>query len=152
MSKNYNEKTRVQMPAMVHLTRLGYKYIGKLYAENAGESFDSDTNILIDSFHSAFARLNPDKKDKWLSVFDDIKKELSDDDLGKQFYAWLVSVSSYTLVDFENPLNNILNRRQLDCLSALKIMLCDFYFFSKICKYSTVESALLNLLASALNL
>ena len=29
MSKDHNEKTRVQMPALVHLTRLGYEYIGK---------------------------------------------------------------------------------------------------------------------------
>lgn len=106
MSKNYNEKTRVQMPAMIHLTRLGYKYIGKMYEENAGETFDSDTNILIDKFHAAFDRLNPDKKDKWLSVFDDIKKELNDDDLGKQFYERLTSISPYKLIDFENPKNN----------------------------------------------
>ena len=26
----FNEATRVQMPALVHLTRLGYKYIGKI--------------------------------------------------------------------------------------------------------------------------
>lgn len=106
MSKQYNEKTRVQMPALVHLTRLGYRYIGKIYEENAGETFDSDTNILIDAFRAAFARLNPEKKDKWLSVFDDIKKELNDDDLGKQFYGRLVSVSPYKLIDFENPENN----------------------------------------------
>lgn len=106
MSKNYNEKTRVQMPAMVHLTRLGYEYIGKMYEENAGETFDSDINILIDKFHTAFDRLNPDKKDKWLSVFDDIKKELNDDDLGKQFYERLTSISPYKLIDFDNPKNN----------------------------------------------
>lgn len=26
----FNEATRVQMPAMVHLTRLGYTYFGKI--------------------------------------------------------------------------------------------------------------------------
>ena len=30
MSDKFNEATRVQMPAMVHLTRLGYKYFGKI--------------------------------------------------------------------------------------------------------------------------
>lgn len=106
MSKTYNEKTRVQMPAMIHLTRLGYQYIGKMHEENAGETFDSSTNILIDKFHSAFIRLNPEKKGEWLSVFDDIKKELNDDDLGKQFYDRLISVSPYKLIDFDNPKNN----------------------------------------------
>ena len=106
MGKTYNEKTRVQMPAMVHLLRLGYKYIGKMYEENAGESYDSDTNILIDKFRTAFERLNPGKEKSWLSVFDDIKKELNDDDLGKQFYERLVSISPYKLIDFDNPYNN----------------------------------------------
>ena len=27
----FNEATRVQMPAMVHLTRLGYKYWGRIH-------------------------------------------------------------------------------------------------------------------------
>ncbi len=106
MSKNYNEKTRVQMPAMIHLTRLGFNYIGKMYEENAGETFDSETNILIDKFRAAFERLNPSKKADWLSVFSDIKKELNDDDLGKQFYERLISVSPYKLIDFDNPKNN----------------------------------------------
>ena len=114
MSKNYNEKTRVQMPALIHLTRLGYNYIGKLYhigtegmsQRTSGTSFDSDTNILISEFQKAFARLNPDKKDTWTTVFEDIKKELNDDDLGKQFYERLISVSPYKLIDFENPKNN----------------------------------------------
>ena len=66
MSKNYNEKTRVQMPAMIHLTRLGFNYIGKMYEENAGETFDSETNILIDKFRAAFERLNPSKKTGFL--------------------------------------------------------------------------------------
>ena len=106
MSKNYNEKTRVQMPAMVHLTRLGYQYIGKMYEENAGETFDSETNILIDKFHSAFERLNPSKKEDWLSVFSDIKKELYDDDLGKQFYDRLIKTSPHKIIDFEHIENN----------------------------------------------
>lgn len=106
MSKNYNEKTRVQIPAMLHLARLGYIYAGKMHEENAGEAFDSSTNILIDQFHHAFNRLNPGKEKKWLSVFDDIKKELNDDDLGKQFYERLTSLSPYKLIDFEEPLNN----------------------------------------------
>ena len=114
MSKDHNEKTRVQMPALVHLTRLGYEYIGKLYhigkekqqQRTAGTSFDEDTNILIAEFQKAFYRLNPTKKEDWSSVFSDIQKELNDDDLGKQFYERLTSVSPYKLIDFENPQNN----------------------------------------------
>lgn len=32
----FNEATRVQMPALVHLTRLGYKYFGKISEETSG--------------------------------------------------------------------------------------------------------------------
>ena len=56
MSK-FNEATRVQMPAMVHLTRLGYGYIGKISEDMAGSVYDPDTNILIDVFKQQFERL-----------------------------------------------------------------------------------------------
>lgn len=55
----FNEATRVQMPAMVHLTRLGYTYFGKITEDMAGTVYDPDTNILINVFKEQFARLNP---------------------------------------------------------------------------------------------
>lgn len=58
MSK-FNEATRVQMPAMVHLTRLGYNYFGKIKDDMAGSVYDPDTNILIDVFRQQFETLNP---------------------------------------------------------------------------------------------
>ena len=36
----FNEATRVQMPAMVHLTRLGYTYFGKITEDMAGTVYD----------------------------------------------------------------------------------------------------------------
>ena len=58
MSK-FNEATRVQMPAMVHLTRLGYTYFGKISEEDAGTVYDLSTNILIEVFQKQFNNLNP---------------------------------------------------------------------------------------------
>ena len=55
----FNEATRVQMPAMVHLTRLGYTYFGKITEDVASTVYDPDTNILINVFKEQFARLNP---------------------------------------------------------------------------------------------
>ena len=43
----FNEATRVQMPAMVHLTRLGYTYFGKITEDMAGTVYDPDTNIFL---------------------------------------------------------------------------------------------------------
>lgn len=58
---NWNEATRVQMPALVHLTRIGYEYFGKITEDMAGALYDPDTNILIDVFKTQFAKLNPEK-------------------------------------------------------------------------------------------
>lgn len=56
----FNEATRVQMPALVHLTRLGYNYYGKISEESVGKIYDGDTNILLEVFKSQFEKLNPD--------------------------------------------------------------------------------------------
>ena len=105
MSK-FNEATRVQMPAMVHLTRLGYKYFGKIHEATKGTVYDDDTNILLEVFKKKFGELNPGHEGEYLQVLRDIRKELNDDDLGRGFYQRLRSVSPVRLVDFENPKNN----------------------------------------------
>ena len=46
----FNEMTRVQMPALVHLTRLGFTYYGRIFEDMAGTVYDPDTNILRDIF------------------------------------------------------------------------------------------------------
>lgn len=52
--------THVQMPALVHLTRLGYTYYGRIFEDMADTIYDPDTNILKDVFISQFKELNPD--------------------------------------------------------------------------------------------
>lgn len=107
MSGGFTELTRVQMPAMVHLTRIGYDYFGKIHESQAGTVYDSDTNILIDVFKTQFEKLNPEKKDLFQQTFKDIKIELDNDDLGRSFYNRLVSVTPTKLIDFDNPNNNV---------------------------------------------
>lgn len=69
----FNEATRVQMPAMVHLTRLGYTYFGKISEEMAGTIYDPDTNILIDVFKKKFAQLNPERAGEAMQVLREIR-------------------------------------------------------------------------------
>lgn len=104
--KDFNEATRVQMPALVHLTRLGYTYYGKLSEEQSGVVFDGDTNILIEIFRSQFHKLNPGHEAEFDQTLQTIRQELDYDDLGRSFFNRLKSVSPTRLVDFENPLNN----------------------------------------------
>ena len=84
MSK-FNEATRVQMPAMVHLTRLGYKYWGKISEEGAGTVYDPSTNILIAEFEKQFDRLNPNSSITAKQMLQDIRNDLKNDDLGYAF-------------------------------------------------------------------
>lgn len=105
--KQFSEATRVQMPAMVHLTRIGYTYYGKLGEDKNGTVYDGDTNILLSVFEQQFKKLNPEHEGEWMQVLKDIRKELNDDDLGRGFYNRLKAVSPVKLVDFDNIENNI---------------------------------------------
>lgn len=105
MSK-FNEATRVQMPAMVHLSRIGYNYFGKISEEDANVVYDPSTNILIEIFKSQFEKLNPNYTGSVDQVLQDIRNDLKNDDLGYAFYQKLKAVSPVRLIDFENPEKN----------------------------------------------
>ncbi len=96
----YNEITRVQVPALMHLAKLGYNFISQKNKPN----LDTATNILIDSFTQAFERLNPTKNAQ--DSLAEMKKRLNYDDLGKSFYEYLLK-SEYQIIDFDNPNNNL---------------------------------------------
>lgn len=102
----FNEATRVQMPGLVHLTRLGYEYYGKISEETAGTVYDPDTNILRTVFLQQFGKLNPGHEGEAEQTLRAIRQELDNDDLGRSFYKRLTSVSPIKLIDFENPVNN----------------------------------------------
>lgn len=103
---SFNEATRVQMPALVHLTRLGYQYYGKISDTSAGVMYDPDTNILTDVFKKQFVKLNPEQEGKAEEMLRTIRQELDNDDLGRSFYKRLSMVSPVRLIDFEHPENN----------------------------------------------
>ena len=103
----FTEATRVQMPAMVHLTRLGYLYYGKMGDEQKDKHiYDEETNILLKVFKRKFDELNPDHEGEFEQVLHDIKHVLNDDDLGKGFYKKLTTVSPIKLIDFEDISKN----------------------------------------------
>lgn len=96
----YNEITRVQVPALMHLAKLGYNFISQKNKPN----LDTATNILTDSFTQSFERLNPTKNAK--DSLTEMKKRLNYDDLGKSFYEYLLK-SEHQIIDFDNPNNNL---------------------------------------------
>lgn len=102
----WNEATRVQMPALIHLTRIGYSYFGKITEEMAGSVYDPDTNILIDVFKAQFFKLNPDRAGEAEFMLRQIRQELDNDDIGESFYKRLKSESPVKLIDYVHPENN----------------------------------------------
>lgn len=103
----WNEATRVQMPALVHLTRIGYKYFGKITEDMSGVVYDPDTNILLDIFKKQFEKLNPEKSGEAEAMLRTIRQELDNDDIGESFYKRLKAVSPVKLIDFDHPENNL---------------------------------------------
>lgn len=97
----FNENTRVQVPAALHLCKLGYTYLDNICA------YDTKTNILIDIFLKAVKRLNPGMSGSDASLlFSKIVNIANNDDLGREFYLLLSANSGIKLIDFENPDNN----------------------------------------------
>ncbi len=96
----YNEITRVQVPALMHLAELGYNFI----PQKNKPKLDTATNILTDSFTQSFERLNPNKNAQ--ETLTEMKKRLNYDDLGKSFYEYLLK-SEHQIIDFDNPSNNL---------------------------------------------
>jgi len=100
----FNEDTRVKIPALVHLERLGYGYLSK-----TGLLFDESTNILTDTFIAAIERINGIDHDAAQRALEDIVTKLDNDDLGKEFYSSLIDQSNLKLIDFENFESNTFN-------------------------------------------
>lgn len=98
----FNENTRVKIPAILHLCRLGYDYISLYKVKN-----DESTNIFTDIFTESITRINPDMDGSDVKrVFDDVSLALDNDDLGKAFYNMLTATSGIKLIDFKEFNNN----------------------------------------------
>lgn len=98
----FNEDSRVKIPAILHLTRLGYKYISRK------EQFRNvETNIFPDIFKESIARINPHLDAAEIdTLLQEITLKLDYDDLGREFYKTLTATSGAKLIDFVNFDNN----------------------------------------------
>lgn len=100
---NFNENTRVQVPAAMHLVRLGYKYLSEIKEED----YDKTSNILTLPLQLALFRLNPGIQAHEVEEFrEELIRTLANDDLGMEFYKKLTATSGIKLIDFDDPANN----------------------------------------------
>ena len=102
----HNENSRVKIPALVHLTRLGYEYLS--LKDYQGE-IHTDTNIFVEIFRNSISHING----KTLSEHDaavlisELSVKLSNEDLGKAFYNILLNgINGIRLIDFEDSSRN----------------------------------------------
>ena len=104
MSSRFNENTRVQVPAALHLCRLGYTYI-----DSIGESdCEPNTNILVNVFRKAVFNLNAGiTEDRINALLSELVQAAKNDDLGREFFQKITATSGERLIDFANPNNNL---------------------------------------------
>jgi type I restriction enzyme R subunit len=98
----FNEDSRVKIPAILHLTRLGYTYISRKEQNRAVE-----TNIFPEIFKKSIVKINPEvKADEITRLLEELTLKLDYDDLGREFYKSLTATSGIKLIDFNNFNNN----------------------------------------------
>lgn len=103
----FNENTRVKIPAILHLGRLGFNYLSLSETEH-----EETANIFPEIFIESLCRINKDKglsRDDARRELDKVLLDLDGEDLGQKFYDRLVSTSGIRLVDFKDFKNNTLN-------------------------------------------
>lgn len=101
----HNEDSRVKIPTILHLVRLGYGYLSL-----RGQSWDETTNIFTEIFYKSIKRLNPEFTDGDVKrLYDEVSLSLENEDLGKVFYEKLTATSGTKIIDFENFDNNTFN-------------------------------------------
>lgn len=102
----HNENSRVKIPALVHLTRLGYEYLS-LKQDNG--KICPDTNVFKSLFWDGVNRINgcslPEQDiDRLL---DELAIKLSNDDLGRAFYKILLDgINGLRIIDLEDVSRN----------------------------------------------
>lgn len=101
----FTEDTRVKIPAILHLVRLGYQYLSL-----KDQQWDLESNLFPALFQSAISKINPDLAEADINrLLADVKLTLDNDDLGLAFYNKLTDRSGIKLIDFENFNNNRFN-------------------------------------------
>ena len=101
----FNEDSRVKIPSILHLTRLGYKYLSL-----KGAVWNQETNIFTDIFIDSIQRINHNlEEDEAKRLLSDVSLLLDNEDLGKAFYERIIQKTGHKIIDFENFENNTFN-------------------------------------------
>ena len=98
----FNENSRVKLPSVLHLNRLGYQYLSL-----KGAVRDEGTNIFTDVFKESIAKINPHIEEEDIDrLLSELRFALENEDMGKTFYERLIDQSGHKIIDFTNFENN----------------------------------------------
>lgn len=100
----FNEDTRVKIPATIQFLKLGYNYQSLKDAD-----IDFQTKVFINRFKPALEKINKREftYDEIKEILMDINNVIKNNDLGKEFYNWLINpLDKVKLIDFEDITNN----------------------------------------------
>ena len=98
----FNEDSRVKIPAVLHLSRLGYHYLSLKDAR-----WDNRNNIFPELFEKAVLRINPDlRREDVPALLNELHLKLQGDDIGRSFHERLTARAGTRLIDFDDLDNN----------------------------------------------
>ena len=94
----FNEDSRVKIPAILHLTRMGYTYLSLKTLK-----WDESSNIVPALFLKSVSALNPSATPTEIeNALGQLNLLLDNEDLGKQFYEKITEISGLKIIDFED--------------------------------------------------
>lgn len=94
---SFNEDSRVKIPAILHLCRMGFTYIPKNQQQRLEEN-----NIFPSIFKKSISEINGISDQEAGIVLEEVSLKLKFEDLGRDFYKYLVNTSGIKLIDFQH--------------------------------------------------
>ena len=102
--RQFNEDTRVKIPATIQFMRIGYAY-----QSLKDINYHSGTRILLDRFKKSIEKINDIEltDQETLEIVENIHTLIKNNDMGKAFYSWIIDPQDRVkLIDFDNINNN----------------------------------------------
>jgi type I restriction enzyme R subunit len=98
----FNEDSRVKIPAILHLCRLGYEYLALSQVQ-----WEEESNVFPAQFRESLLRINPGATVADVDrAYQDLLLNLGNADLGEAFFKQLTDQTGFRLLDLEHFGNN----------------------------------------------
>lgn len=94
----FNEDSRVKIPAILHLVRLGYTYLS---LKNL--AYDGSSNVIPAIFQERISVINPQATEAEIeAALSELNLLLDNEDLGRAFYERITATSGLKIIDFDD--------------------------------------------------